>query len=296
MHKSIFPFFAVLIFNTNFLLAQEISPRGKFLADSIRIGEPVNYSLAIKYPKNMQIIFPDSTFNFYPFEFIQKKFSFTRSDSLYSYDSTTYILSSFELDQVQYLTLPVFIISGRDSIPVMAAPDSVFLKELVVVASDTLLLRENLGFREVETELNYPYILFGLALIVVVFVVVYLIFGKKIEERIRLYRLKKSHNRFKERYTRLLDELKHNNLKHPEEILIVWKEYMEDLEKQPFTKQTSKEIVLNSDNETLKSSLRSIDRSIYGNISDQHLIQSFENLSEYSEIRYNHKVQEVNNE
>lgn len=286
----------VLFINTNFLIAQEISPKGKFLADSIRIGEPVNYSLAIKYPKNMQIIFPDSTFNFYPFEFISKNFSKTRSDSLYSYDSTTYVLSSFELDQVQYLALPVFIISGMDSVPVQAVADSVFLKELILEASDTLAVRESISYREVETEINYPYILIGFSILVAIFVIVYLIFGKKIEEKIRLYRLKKSHNRFKEKYYRLLNDLKENKLKYPEEILIVWKEYMEDLEKQPYTKQTSKEIVLNSENEALKNSLRSIDRSIYGNISDQHLIQSFENLSEYSEIRYNNKVQEVNND
>jgi hypothetical protein len=68
---------------------------------------------------------------------------------------------------------------------------------------------------------------------------------------------------------------------------------MEDLENLPYTKQTSKEIVLNTDNEPLRTSLRSIDRSIYGNFMDQDLIHSFYFLSEYSEDRYNKKIQEV---
>jgi hypothetical protein len=296
VHRNIFLFIVVLFISTYCLLAQEIAPKGKFLSDSVRIGEPVAYSLVLKYPRSMQIIFPDSNYNYFPFELIEKKISNTKSDSIYSYDSTTYLLSTFELDLVQHLALPVFVISEFDSIPIQAETDSIFLKELVPLASDTLALMENTVYREVELEINYPYILIGLAIAVAIFVSIYLIFGKKIEEKIRLYKLRKSHKRFKEKYARLLEELKRDNLSYPEEILITWKEYMEELEKQPYTKQTSKEIVLNSDNEVLKNSLKSIDRSIYGNIRDQHLIQSFENLSEYSEARFINKVQEVNNE
>jgi hypothetical protein len=94
----------------------------------------------------------------------------------------------------------------------------------------------------------------------------------------------------------LLESYNSNNLKNPEEILIVWKKYMEGLEKTPYTKQTSKEIVKNTENRNLKHSLNSIDRSIYGNRSDQDLIQSFNLLSEYSEERFNKKIQEALND
>jgi hypothetical protein len=121
----------------------------------------------------------------------------------------------------------------------------------------------------------------------------YFLFGKIIQEKYQLYKLKKAYKRFTKKYVKQLDDLINNKHHNPEEILIHWKKYMEDLENRPYTKQTSKEIVLNTQNEPLKISLRSIDRSIYGNFRDQDLIHSFQFLSEYSEDRYNKKVQEV---
>ncbi len=272
--------------------AQEILPSAKFLSDSMKLGERVAYTLAVKYPRNMQVIFPDSGYNFFPFEFIEKIISHTRSDETYSYDSIAYILSSFEIDKVQSLALPVFILSARDSITVYAPPDSVYLVELIQAASDTIALKENTRYWEVSTDFNYPIIFIGITGVLVVILGTYLLFGKIIQEKFKLYKLKKAHARFTEKYIKQLEALK-NNKQNPEEILLLWKKYMEDLENLPYTKQTSKEIVLNTDNEPLRTSLRSIDRSIYGNFMDQDLIHSFYFLSEYSEDRYNKKIQEV---
>jgi hypothetical protein len=43
-------------------------PRGKFLEDSIRIGEPVRFILSFKYPMDFEVIFPDFLYDFSPFE------------------------------------------------------------------------------------------------------------------------------------------------------------------------------------------------------------------------------------
>lgn len=273
--------------------AQEISPQGRFLSDSIKIGERIPFTLTVKYPRQMQVIFPDSTYNYYPFEFVEKKISPTRSDENFSYDSISYILSTFELDKVQNLSLPVFVLSNGDSVPVFSPTDSVYLVEMIQSASDTLSLKEDNRYWEVSTDFNYPYILGGIIGAFVVVLGTYLLFGKIIQEKYKLYKLKKAHKRFTKKYVKQLEDLKNNKHHNLEEILILWKKYMEDLENLPYTKQTSKEIVLNSENEPLKTSLRSIDRSIYGNFRDQDVIHSFQFLSEYSEDRYNKKVQEV---
>ena len=52
--------------------AQNITPKGLFLNDSILIGSPLPYVLSIKYPKELEIVFPDSLHNFSPFELTSK--------------------------------------------------------------------------------------------------------------------------------------------------------------------------------------------------------------------------------
>ncbi|MDQ3394742.1 MAG: hypothetical protein M3512_11610 [Bacteroidota bacterium] len=274
-------------------MAQEISPKGNFLTDSIMVGERVLYTLAVKYPRNIQLIFPDSTYNFYPFEFIGKKLAPTKSDNAFSYDSVSYELSSFELEKVQTLSLPVFILSSGDSVEVFAKADTVFLVEMIHSEPDTLSVKEYITHWEVTSDFNYAIFWAAVIGVAVVFLGTFLLFGKIIIEKIKLYKLKKAHARFKYMYSKQLESFKNNKQQNPEELLIVWKKYMEELENMPYTKQTSKEIVINTENEGLKTSLKSIDRSIYGNLLDQDLFHSLKFLSEYSENRYNKKVQEV---
>ena len=61
--------------------AQEpsVKVRGQFLVDSIKIGKPFPYSLAAEYPSDQRILFPDSTFQFAPYEYFGKRYFPTRS-------------------------------------------------------------------------------------------------------------------------------------------------------------------------------------------------------------------------
>ena len=64
----------LLMFFHSLTYAQEAKVRGSFLADSVKIGEEISYTLTASYSKNLTLIFPDSTFSFTPFEFQKKKF------------------------------------------------------------------------------------------------------------------------------------------------------------------------------------------------------------------------------
>jgi len=99
---------------TGLALGQHQRPYGKFLSDSIKIGQPVKFSLCFKHPVDMEVFFPDSSYDYSPFEFIDKQYFPTRSDSFSSTDSVVFTLMSFEIYKVQVLTLPVFIFPGKE--------------------------------------------------------------------------------------------------------------------------------------------------------------------------------------
>lgn len=84
---------------------QELKPIGFFLKDSVKIGESVPYSLSYKDRKNRPVIFPDSLFNFSPFELLKKEYFDTQSDDINSIDSAVYYLATFEIDTVQSLSI-----------------------------------------------------------------------------------------------------------------------------------------------------------------------------------------------
>src|SRR5688500_9661894 len=96
------------------LLAQDVTVRGGFFLDSLKIGDQTGFYLTAKYPSNLNIIFPDSTYNFSPFEYERKRYFPTQTTKGESYDSVVYFLSTFEVDSVQTLSLPVFQLNPQD--------------------------------------------------------------------------------------------------------------------------------------------------------------------------------------
>lgn len=277
--------------------AQEISPYGKFLKDSVMVGEEVQYSLSVKYPSDWHVIFPDSTFNYEPFEFYTKSYFPTRVDSAYAYDSAVYTLSTFEIDLVQKLQLPVYLLEGNDSTTVLAQPDSIILKELVTVLPDSLKFRENLAFQVVDYAFNYPYFMIGIGLFAALLLVTYFIFGKTIRAKIKLYRMRKAYEKFSLQFDRGIIKIKQSetNSQLIEEILVTWKKYMEKIEDRPFTKYTSKEILKVGFENELKEVLQNIDRSIYGAMGDEEMHKNFEALEDFTLERYQKKIKEVQN-
>ncbi|MEP3387963.1 MAG: hypothetical protein ABJO02_07240 [Reichenbachiella sp.] len=282
-----------LVFSFNY--AQEIAPFGKFLKDSIMVGEEVQYSLSVKYPLDWQLVFPDSTFNFEPFEYYTKSYFPTRTDSTHAFDSAVYTIASFEVDLVQKLQLPVYLLNGNDSTIILANTDSIFLKELVTVMPDSLKFKENVTYQAVEYAFNYPYLMIGLGILLVLLIGTYFLFGNSIRKKIKLYRMRKAYEKFSMEFERGIIRIKQSetNAELIEQILVTWKKYMEKLEDRPFTKYTSKEILKVGFEKELKTVLQTIDRSIYGAIGDDEMHKNFEALEDFTLERYQHKIKEV---
>ncbi len=172
--------FWLLIFISGSVVAQEIKPQGQFLQDSMALGEEVRFSLSVSYPVDQQILFPDSTYNFYPFEFRSKKYFPTKTDSLTSYDSAVFTLASYEIEELQTLGIPVFVIKGKDSLRRFTPTDSIYLEEMIPVVSDSLSLKTDTELALTEQEFNYPLLIVIVVIIGVLIVLILIFFGKKI--------------------------------------------------------------------------------------------------------------------
>src|SRR6187549_3906460 len=118
--------------------AQEVKVRAGFFADSLEVGEETKFYLSATYPSKLTVLFPDSTFNFAPFEYEDKKYFATQTTDSISYDSVIYVLSTFEIEKVQTLSLPVYAITNSDSVEFNSNRDTIMLAELVTGVPDSI--------------------------------------------------------------------------------------------------------------------------------------------------------------
>ncbi len=280
-------------------VAQDVRVAGRLARDSAAIGELVPFILVATYPSNQQVVFPDSTYAFAPFEFSKKEFFPTRTLSGMSYDSAIYYLTTFEIDSIQSIRLPVFLIRAKDSLAVYSTFDSLRLNYRVSmpldsVAVEKLPLKANTAYQQVKWLFNYP-ILLAVGLVLVVLAIIgWLIFGKQIRRFFALRRLRKTYANFLLRYSQAVEKLEPDATpRKAEDALVVWKKYMEELEEYPFTKSTSREILRKYSNDLLANALRSIDRTIYGGYGASR--DPFLYLKSYSQELFERREAELRN-
>lgn len=275
-------------------MAQSFEPKGTFIQNQTKIGEEISFSLYVKYDKNLNVLFPDSTYNFGTFEYDSRKYFKTRSDSIHSFDSVVFQLSTFEIDSIQYLQLPVFIVNEGDSLAILSSLDSINLVQVVTEIPENPELKANTNLVSIHRQFNYPYLLIGLGILSLIALIVALFFGKQLVKALKVYRLKRRHKKFIERFFNLMRDVSSNNPSNtPEHVLAVWKGYLERLEKKPFSKLTTKEVLVLHNNRQLKDNLKLIDRSIYGGEKGNDLFASFDYLMKFSIEVYNQKIKEI---
>ena len=279
------------------LLAQDVTVRSGFFLDSLKIGDQTGFYLAAKYPSNLNIIFPDSTYNFTPFEYERKRYFPTQTTQGQSYDSVVYYLSTFEVDRVQTLSLPVFQLNPQDCTKFASPPDTILLTELVKNLPDTLTaenlpLRVNTIYENVSYLFNYPVLIISIAVLLVGSLIVWFAFGKKIIRHFRLKKMLKAHQKFLDSYSAQIDAVKTAfSSVTTESALSLWKKYMENLEARPYTKLTTRETMQLENNDVLGRNLHAIDGAIYGH--NTAVVESLENLKLFADQRFSKKLEEV---
>lgn len=282
----------------HFVVAQ-VNVKGGFIQDTARIGEPVQYYLTARYPRYTQVLFPDSTFRFTPFEFQKKIYTPTLTREGQSYDSAVYTLMTFEIDEVQYLSLPVFQLQAADCTYHVPIRDSIVLSLLVTepvpdsISAQDLPLKTNTTYQRVPFLFNYPILVIILVSLGVLVIVLWMAFGKRIRKYFKLKRLTSNHQKFLHSFTEQIRQLQQQfNAELTERALSLWKKYLENLEGKPYTKLTTRETLHSETDTRLRESLPLLDKAIYGHHTT--VVEPLSHLQRIAEEKFEKKVAEIN--
>jgi hypothetical protein len=297
MRQRLLCLFAVMFLFLGTANAQIVDVRGGFLSDSIKIGEATAFYLSAHYGDSLNVLFPDSTFKFSSFEFDRKEYFATQTRDRISMDSVVYYFSTFEVDREQYLKLPVYVVQPQDCTMFESASDTILIEQMVAevpdsVSADQLPLKMNTAYETVSYQFNYWILIIIGAILLVIAIIVWIFFGKRIARYYRVRRLQRRHNEFVRTYGEIVQKLQTGfSINHAEKALAFWKKYMEVLEPYPFTKLTTRETLVLTKDEVLAGNLRQIDRAIYAD--QPTVLTPFEQLRSFADQRFMKKLREV---
>lgn len=248
-------------------------PIGRFLTDSIEVGRPFQYSLTYYHAPTAEVLFPDTAHQFAPFRVEQiavfPTLTTGEGQRAISRDSAVYTLLSFETMSAQTLQTGIRLINARDCTLVQSSFDTVWLRSRLLTTALNIPLASTLATDTtvvpLRQQFNYPVlgvVLIGLASLGVL---LYVLFGRAGQRQWRLYRLRVDHARFLREYNRLSRSLNPDTAAETaNQSVIVWKAYLEKLERQPYASLTTPEIAERTGDNRVADALREADRMIYG--------------------------------
>lgn len=271
-------FSGAAIFLATLCHAQEIKVEGRFLKDSTKIGEIIPYSLSVSYPSQINLVFPDSTFDFSPFEWVSKEEFPTRTKDGMSRDSAIYYISTFELEQVQRLAMPVYSVVKRDSLAIYAAKDSIYLLELIQVMPEDPKVVSLTDWLDLEFWLNYPLYLLLASLALIALILAVLVYGKTAYRAWKSARAKRRYQKLYRRFYELMRKSEHIEKDEMQKHLVYWQSYMEKMSGKPYRKLVAKEIAGLGISATAVEGVRNLERWFYGNIPPEDLKQIYTGL------------------
>jgi hypothetical protein len=247
--------------------AQLVRVNGYFMQDSARLGERVAFVLKASYPQASQLIFPDSTHDYSPFVFLEKRTFVTATNEGLTQDSAVYFLSNFSLEPSAYLSLPVIELSRYDSISYFTPAAEIALILTLDSIPEELVFQENNVYQPLAKPFNWFIFSTIIGGILLGIILLFIVFADRIKRLFRKNREKLRWMQFERKWKRLSDQLQ----KDPKQVLAdevvgLWKGYLESLTSQPFQEWTSSEIAEALDDKEVFKALRSIDMIIYAGV------------------------------
>jgi len=275
--------------------AQNTIPVAHFHEDSAKVGEPIPLSLTFYSPEGQEVLFPDSTYDFSPFEWVDQQWFPTRSAEGKSRDSVVYALRYFELDTTQKISLPVFVLRGeKDTLKIHSDSVALTANFVVKVMPDSLHLRQNTQFVPFRQQAN-GYLLALVALAVLLLASgVWALFGGRILRAMRLRRMEKQFEKFKESYLKLIQESPDGE--QTDHALGIWKAYLSKLLRRPLSGHTTREFRRDfPEAREIHEALRQLDRAIYAGESNDKTRDALETLLDFAATNFQQHKKEVNN-
>ncbi|MEX2594459.1 MAG: hypothetical protein WD426_16940 [Anditalea sp.] len=281
----------LLLVVSHFAQAQELKVEGYFLQDSAMLGEKVGYVLKATYPPEINVLFPDSTFQFGSMEYLGKEtFTSFTEDSL-TLDSAIYYLSNFSLDPIKKYKLPVFEILRYDSISHLPEEGLLHLKLTIDEMPDELAFKETNRYQPIKKDFNYPYLIIGLSLVFISSLLLFLIFGKKAKISWLIYLEKKKQKKFLTRWDKVKTAFITNpSLEAADELLGLWKSRMEALTNKPFKEWTATETAIYLEMPEILQDFRKIELIIYADRPAEDVQQACDNLEKINTATFHQKI------
>ena len=278
------------------LSAQKVQVSGYFSQDSAQLGERVAFVLKASYPQSAQLIFPDSTYDFAPFVFLEKKTFVSMTTDGVTQDSALYFLSNFSLEPSSYLSLPVFELARYDSITYYTNEAELKLKLNLDSIPEQLQFKENNVYQPLDKPFNW--FVFGavFAGILLSLGILFFVFAERIKRLFRKNREKIRWIQFERKWKKLAESLQQNpNQTLADEAIGLWKGYLEHLRYQPIQEWTSSEIAAALEDKEVFKALRSIDMIIYaGGEGDTSAATTY--LLEVARTNYQSTLNQINHE
>jgi len=285
-----------LISSIPFAKGQDVVVEGYFLQDSAKLGERVGYVLKSNYPSDLPIIFPDSTFDFGNFEYLDKQIFSSLSEDSITIDSAVYWISNFSLDSVQAFRMPVFEVLKYDSISHFPPPATLALTLTIDEIPEELAFEENNTYLNIPIAFNYPYLIIGISVLVILLVLAFVIFGKGLFKRWKAYRERKKWRTFISNWEGSMSALvQHPGTKEADELLGLWKNYLENLTGLPYKEWTATEISVHLNKPEIIKDFRKIELIIYANRVDDNIREACDNMLKISEGLLEEKIDKIYN-
>ncbi len=284
-----FVFIISFLFSNN-LLSQKIEYKIYFLEDSIKIGNPITLISTLNYPENIELIQPDSSYNFMSFDFIRKKIFPSLIKKNRVYDSTVYFLRTFEIDSIQKVYLNALILDKNDSIKISSNEDSISL--IYQVEDIESKAKENTLLSTIKSIFNSEKLFTYFIIFIISLIFIYMIFRKKIKTYFEIRSLKNKTKKFNSDFESILDQYEINkNINDLERLLLLWKRFKEKLTNKPYLSSTTNEISLFLKKKDIIKILQEIDENLYSNNKDYinsnklNKLQIEANNTSYKEIK-----------
>ena len=252
-----------MLLNISGAWAQGVQLNGRFMKDSTQIGVPTPYVLCLLYDPSRDIRSIDSTYQLLPFEWEHMEYFPTQRRGQQYYDSIIYYISTFELDPVQYLSIPVIEITSQgDTVLHHTAVDSIYITGLYGEQASNTPLQAQVDYQAVDYAFDIQLFLIWTASILAVVVALFFLLRKPIRRAWGLHQLKRSYNCFEQALLGVLNRLgSGESVQLLEEGVQIWKTYAEQTSGKAYTKFTTREVIQQDPN--MSTILHPLDRIVY---------------------------------
>jgi len=288
---------SLLILQSSYSLnAQKIEYKGYFVKENKTIGDTIYFISTINYPKNIEIIQPDSSNNYKTFEYIDKLIfpSLKIEDRIL--DSTIYLLRTFNTDTIQSLKLSSYIINNNDSLKITSTEDNLIISNQIQKIDQSLKVKYNTILSKINKLINYKYVTYIIAVILLIIGLTYILFGKKIIIFFKIHRLKKAFKSFETKFEKQQIIYKKEKSKNEiEKLLIIWKVFMEFISNKTYLSSTTKEIKKFNNNKKIITSLKEFDKNIYSPNKNRLESKDINNLLYEAKHNFNVKLKKIKN-